>query len=414
MNRGEVSLAILCLAALTGGALMLGMAPFPVSVMEDLGIGALQYGLLSGSFFLGAAIVGLLLLFKVEKFLSANLRKTVAALSCLLCASAFLTALAPEYWAVLILRLLAGAASISLTLCTAGIALNWFLDKLLLSSALGMFFLTYGTLVAAILSPPLSYWAKSLFGVGEAWRAIHLLYGLMGLSASALWLAFGKGAPTSADGGEPAPQRGVVRRVLGNLHVWTSSGILYTALSFAGAFTFIFLIFQGPDLAPSAEHIVFPLPIYLGLLLNTALFAGVLLATVKLLGTTALRRPFLLAPGLLLPALGLVVFSQPFSGVWTGILIELLLVAVAMVTMILPTWIAVAQELPGIEFDVVFNGIGGSIFLAGTAAFFVTALAGAALDAGMHAFRWALYLLSLTWLACAVGGLAIPKREEVG
>jgi predicted MFS family arabinose efflux permease len=402
------------LSIFAAGAIALEIAPTFLLLTSAFNMGAIMVGFLASAFVIGGFILfGGLIMFKANVIVNGNVRRLVAVGTGMVGVFGFLAAYATNYWIMWALRLGVGFGCIMLTVVMMFIAFSWFpMDKTNDVVSTGNVALVLGTLVASFFG---SLIARDVGG----WRNMFSIFGGIGLLAFVLWLLLGKSMPSATDGaGQAPPERSPAVRSLRNRYVWCSAGMLYILLCYLGVFTFLFIALPGSyTTALTSRDLVYPTAYYVSAILNIPVMISGGAIGLWLLMKTGRRKLFSVVPALFATILGLVLFSLTFSGVWMSVIIEVIVVAVFLLVMLLPTWLVRVQELPGVGFDILVNTIGTVLLITGIAGAIVPVIIGWSLDQailsggaqGWYIFKDALYFFVLTWLICAVAGLLIPE-----
>ena len=424
IKSGYINVVIIGMCLFAAGGIMLGIAPNFILMKEEFGVSAMMMGFLVAAFVAGFVVFGGFLLFKAEKLVMADLRKVVALAAGVVGLSGFLTGFAPNYWGMWILRFAVGLGCIVLSVSMTNLSLNWFPDKLNTIILSGIVSMVVGGIVV-------SFFGSLIGSVAYGWRGMHSIFGGIGLLAFILWLPLGKSMPSATDGaGLAPPPKGLVASteeskaggteaeakveappgVLKNRYVWCAAGMLYMLLCFIGVFTFVFIALAGRwDLAVMSKSMIFPMSYYLAAIFNSVVIISGSVIGLRLLTKTGRRKPFSVIPGFLAPIVGLVLFSLPFSGVWIAVILELIVLALFLMMVVIPTWIVQLQELPGVGFDKIVNAVGAVLLISGIAGIIVPVAIGWALDQGWVIFKYALYFFVSTWVVCGLAGLLIPE-----
>ena len=407
VKQSYVNALIVYMSIFAAGAVLLEVAPTFIFIMEEFEVNAMMVGLLAAAFVTGFAFFGALIMFKGDALVEVNLRLSLTVGTGIVGIFGFLTAFAPNYLSMWVFRFAVGFACIMLIVSGMLLAISWFpleqLNAVVLSAMVSMIL---GVLTAA-------FFGSKIASVAGGWRMMYLTFGGIGLSAFVLWLILGKAAPSATDGaGLASSEKSPAARVITNKYVWCSAGILYMLLCYLGVFTFLFIALPGRfDVAVMIKSMVFPLPYYVSAIFNTVVIISGSAIGLWLLTKTGRRKPFSVIPGFLAPIVGLTLFSLPFSGVWVGVIVELIVLALFLLMIAVPTWLVQLQELPGVDFGILVNTIGAVLLISGTASIFVPIAIGWALDQGWGVFKGALYFFVLTWLVCGLAGLLIPETE---
>jgi len=413
VKQSYINAFIVYLSTFAAGAVLLEIAPTFIFIMEEFNVNAMMVGFLVAAFVVGFVLFGALLLFKGDALAEANLRLSFAVGTGMVGIFGFLTGFAPNYWSMWIFRFAVGFACIMLIVSMMLLAISWFpLEQLNAVVLLGTVSMVLGTLVVA-------FFGSLIASIAGGWRALYLIFGGIGLLAFVSWLILGKGAPSATNGaGSVSPEKSPATRVMTNKYVWCSAGMLYMLLCYLGIFAFLLVALPGSfDVAEMTKKMVFPGEFYVSAIFNIPVMISGSLIGLWLLTKTGRRRPFSVIPGFLAPVVGLIIFSLPFSGVWMGVIIELLVLALFLLMLVIPTWLVQLQELPGVDFGILVNVVGAVLLISGIAGVIVPIAVGWALDQAIKmgtydpVFRNALYFFVLTWLICGLAGLLIPEPE---
>jgi MFS family permease len=412
VKQSYINAFIVYLSIFAAGAVLLEVAPTFVFLKEEFETNAMMVGFLVSAFVLGFVFFGVLLMFKGTTLAETDLRLSFAVGTGMVGIFGFLTGFAPNYWSMWVFRLLVGFACIMLVVSMMLLAISWFpLEQLNPVVLLGTVSMVLGTLIAA-------FFGSKIMSV-TGWRGMYVIFGGIGLLAFALWLILGKGAPSATNGaGLVSPEKGLAAKVITNKYVWYSSGMLYMLLCYLGIFAFILIALPGKfEVAEWTKTMVFPLSFYLSAIFNIPVMLSGSMIGLWLITKTGRRRPFSVIPGLLAPIVGLIIFSLPFTGVWMSVIVELLVLALFLLMLVIPTWLVQLQELPGVDFGILVNVVGAVLLISGIAGAIVPTVIGWALDQAIKTgsydpvFRNALYFFALTWLVCALAGLLIPEPK---
>jgi len=259
-----------------------------------------------------------------------------------------------------------------------------------------------GALIASFFGPLIA-------SVVGGWRVMYLIFGGIGLLAFILWLILGRAAPSATDGaGLASSEKSPAARVITNKYVWCSAGMLYMLLCYLGIFAFLFVaLSQSFDAAKMSKIMILPDPFYVSAVFNVPVMVSGSAIGLWLLMKTGRRKPFSVIPGFFAPILGLIIFSLPFGAL--PIIIELVVLALFLLMIVVPTWLVQLQELPGVDFGILVNTVGAVLLISGVAGAIVPIAVGWALDQGWALFKGALYFFVLTWLVCSLAGLLIPE-----
>jgi len=412
VKQSYINAFIVCLSTFAAGAVMLEVAPTFIFIMDEFEVNAMMVGFLVSAFVLGFPIFGVLLLFKGAALVEANLRLSLAEGTGMVGIFGLLAGFAPNYWSMWVFRLAVGFAYIMLAVSMMLLGIAWFsMDQLNAVSLSATVSMVLGTLIA-------SFFGSKIMSVVGGWRAMYLIFGGIGLLAFVLWLILGKGAPSAADGAGLSSEKSPAARAIRNKYVWCSAGMLYMLLSYLGVFVFVSIALAGKfEIAEWNKEMVFSSEYYLSAMFNIPVMLSGSGIGLWLVTKTGRRRPLSVISGFLAPIVGLIIFSLPFSGVWMGVIIELLVLALFLLMMVIPTWLVQMQELPGTDLGILTNVIGAELLIAGVAGAIVPAVIGWALDQAIKVesyvpvFRNTLYFFVLTWLVCGLAGLLIPEPE---
>ena len=413
VKQSYINAFIVYLSTFAAGAVLLEIAPTFVFIMEEFEVNAMMVGFLVAAFVAGFAFFGALILFKGGTLAEADLRLSFAVGTGMVGIFGFLTGFAPNYWSMWVFRFAVGFACIMLIVSVMLLSINWFpLDQLNAVLLLGTVSMVLGTLIVA-------FFGSKIMSVAGGWRAMYSIFGGIGLLAFVLWLILGKGAPSATNGaGLVSSEKSPAARVIKNKYVWCSAGMLYMLLCYLGIFAFLLVALPGSfEMAETTKNMVFSLEFYVSAIFNIPVMISGSMIGLWLLTKTGRRRLFSVIPGFLAPIVGLVIFSLPFSGVWMGVIIELIVLALFLLMLVVSTWLVQLQELPGVDFGILVNTVGAVLLISGIASLIVPTVIGWALDQAIKmesydpVFRNALYFFVLTWLVCGLAGLLIPEPE---
>ena len=405
VKQSYINAFIVYLSVFAAGTVLLEIAPTFIFMMEEFEVNAMMVGFIAAAFVMGFAFFGALALFKGVALAEVNLRLSLTVGTGIVGIFGFLVGFAPNYWSMWVFRFAVGFACIMLIVSGMLLAISWFpleqLNAVVLSGTVSM---VLGTLFAA-------FFGSKIASIVGGWRSMYLFFGGIGLLAFVLWLILGKAAPCATDGGGlVSSEKSPAVRVITNGYVWCSAGMLYMLLCYLGIFAFLFIALAGDfDAAVASKAMVFPLPYYVSAVFNVVVMISGSAIGLWLLTKTGRRKPFSLIPGFCAPILGLVIFSLPFAVL--PIIIELIVLAVFLLMLVVPTWLVQLQELPGVDFGILVNTIGAVLLIAGIAGTVVPIAIGWALDQGWAVFKGTLYFFVLTWLVCGLAGLLIPEPE---
>jgi ACS family glucarate transporter-like MFS transporter len=413
VKQSYVNVFILYMSIFAAGAVLLEIAPTFIFIMDEFEVNAMMVGFLVAAFVMGFALFGALIMFKGATLAGVNLRWSLMVGTGMVGIFGFLVAFAPNYWSMWIFRFAVGFGCIMLIVSGMLLALSWFpLEQLNTVVVSGTVSMVLGTLVAA-------FFGSKIMSVAGGWKAMYLIFGGMGLLAFILWLILGRGAPSATNGaGLVSSEKSPAVRVLTNKYVWCSAGMLYMLLCYLSIFAFLLVALPGSfEVAKMTKGMIFPLSFYVSAIFNIPVMISGSMIGLWLLTKTGRRRPFSVIPSFLASVVGLVIFSLPFSGVWMGVIIELIVLAVFLLMLVIPTWLVQLQELPGVDFGILVNTVGAVLLISGIAGVIVPIVIGWALDKAIMmgtyypVFRNALYFFVLTWLICGLAGLLIPEPE---
>jgi len=405
VKQSYINAFIVYLSTFAAGAVLLEIAPTFILIMEEFEVNAMMVGFLVAAFVMGFAFFGALMMFKGDTLAEVNLRLSFAVGTGIVGIFGFLMGFAPNYWIMWVFRFAVGFACIMLIVSVMLLAISWFpleqLNAVVLSGTVSM---VLGTLVVAFFGPLIAR-------VAGGWRIMYSIFGGIGLLAFILWLILGRAAPSATDGaGQTSSEKSPAARVITNKYVWCSSGMLYMLLSYLGIFAFLFIaLAQDFVAAKLSKDMVFPDPFYVSAIFNVPVMISGSGIGLWLLMKTGRRKPFSVIPGFLAPVLGLAIFSLPFVAL--PIILELIVLALFLLMIVVPTWLVQLQELPGIDFGILVNTVGAVLLISGVAGTVVPIVIGWALDQGWAVFKGALYFFVLTWLVCGLAGLLIPEPE---
>lgn len=403
MNRGYLNALSMCVSIFAAGGIVGSVSPVFVLMMEELGVSALRMGLLAGASLVGFALLGGALVIGSDKLIT---REGFGTLVTFLMGGVVLSGLVPlfthSYWILWFSRLLAGLCCIGLALLMLILAVEWFIERLNFMVVMGIVSMVLGVLVVSFFG---SLMSEELGG----WEVLPACFGVVGMGALGVWIK-GEPLPFIPDGGAPPPSSPL--RVLKNRGVWYSSLILYTLLSYLGVFTFVFVALAGRwDVAVMSKRMTFPTPFYIAAAINSFLliFAASLFLSVA--EGKGRRRTMCVVSGLLGPLFAFVALSLPFSGMWIGVVLEMIMLALLQLAVIIPVWVIELQELPGVTLDLMIPAIGAILAIAGAMGALVPCAIGWALDQGWSTFETILKLSVLSWTLCALAGFLLIKPE---
>lgn len=408
MERGKIWALLIYASIFAGGGVMGSLAPSFLLMMEDLRTDPLGMGLLASAPLLGLCLLGLSLMLWWRRLVT---REGFGRMVALLMAGTALSGLSPplkNFWILATARVLLGTCSMGLVLLLLVLSLERFLEKLNLMLTLGIVSLLLGVLSS-------SFFGSLLTQLLGGWEKVPLMFGLLAGGSLLLWLLsepFLTPPPTVAlpDGG--TPERGL-GSVLRNPSLLPSSLMLYTLLAYLGAFSFIFVALPGSwELALTSQEMTFSPPFYAAAVAHSLLVALAAPLFLFLARVRGRRAPLCLGSGLLSPLFGLLAFNLPFSGGWMVLILEAIALALLQLSVLLPLWILLLQELPGVGLENFVPSLGGILLLAGALGFLATCAVGWALSLSWSAFKIVLNLLILSWGVSAPAGYLLSRREE--
>ncbi|MEM2783075.1 MAG: hypothetical protein QXQ55_04740, partial [Candidatus Hadarchaeales archaeon] len=106
----------------------------------------------------------------------------------------------------------------------------------------------------------------------------------------------------------------------------------------------------------------------------------------------------------------LLTFNLPFSDGWMILILESITLALLQLSILLPLWILLLQELPGVSLENFIPSMGGILFLSGAMGGSATLILGWALFQSWSTFRMVINLLVLSWGASALGGYFLTRE----
>jgi hypothetical protein len=407
VERGKIWALLMYASIFAGGGVMGSLAPCFLLMMEDLRTDPLGMGLLASAPLLGLSLLGLSLMLWWRRLVTREGFGRMVAL--LMAGTAFSGLSSPlkNFWILATTRLLLGTCSMGLVLLLLVLSLERFLERLNLMLTLGIVSLLLGVLSS-------SFFGSLLTQLLGGWEKVPLLFGLLAGGSLLLWLLsepFLTPPPAAAlpDGGTPERSLGSILR---NPSLLPSSLMLYTLLAYLGAFSFIFVALPGSwELALTSKEMTFSPPFYVAAVAHSLLVA--LAAPLFLLLARRERRAVMcLGSGLLSPLFGLLAFNLPFSGGWMILTLEAIALALLQLSVLLPLWILLLQELPGVGLENFVPSLGGILLLAGFLGFLATCAVGWALSLSWSTFKTVLNLLVLSWGVSAPAGYLLGRAEE--
>ena len=407
MERGKIWALLMYASIFAGGGVMGSLAPSFLLMMEDLKTDPLGMGLLASAPLLGLSLLGLSLMLWWRRLVTKEgFGRTVALLMVGIALSGLSSPL-KNFWVLGITRVLLGTCSMGLVLLLLVLSLERFLERLNLMLTMGIISLLLGVLVS-------SFFGSLLTQLLGGWEKVPLLFGLLAGGSLLLWLfsePFLTPPPAAAlpDGGTPERSLGSILR---NLSLLPSSLMLYTLLAYLGAFSFIFVALPGSwELALTSKDMTFSPPFYVAAVAHSLLVA--LAAPLFLLLARRERRATIcLGSGLLSPLFGLLAFNLPFSDGWMALTLETIALALLQLSVLLPVWILLLQELPGVSLETFVPSLGGILLLAGAMGALATCAVGWALSLSWSSFKIVLNLLVLSWGVSALAGYLLSRTEE--
>ncbi|TDA34841.1 MAG: hypothetical protein DSO02_02065 [Hadesarchaea archaeon] len=401
MEKGGLGASLMYVAIFAGGGIIGSLASSFFLMMEDLGTNPLGMGFLAAAPLLGLSLLGLSLMLWWKRLVT---REGFGRMVALLMAGTALAGLScplKNFWLLGASRILLGTCSMGLVLLLLVLSLEWFMERLNLMVLMGILSLLLGTLFSSFFGSLLTH----LLG---GWEKLPLFLGLLAGGCFLLWLLLGPFLPLP-DGGHTITE---TLQTLKNPSLFHSSLMLYTFLAYLGVFSFIFVKLPGSwELALLSKEMIFSLPFYLAAAAHSLLVVLASPLFLSLASERGRRRSMCLISGLLSPLFGLLTLNLPFSDGWMVLILESITLALLQLSILLPLWILLLQELPGVSLENFVPSMGGILFLSGAMGGLATLILGWALFHGWSTFRIMINLLALSWGASALGGYFLTKEE---